>query len=245
MIVAGAGQRDREEPRRSTRGDRSAYGSPMNHEFWLQAWIEERTRFHQPDVHGDLIAADAPFLGGGPHRVLVPLCGRTLDLAWLAGHGHEVVGIELSPIAARLLFEDLGVEPEVSQLGPFEARRHGRLTLLLGDFFAATPERIGLFDRVWDRAALVAMDPERRGPYTATIASLLRPGGLLLQNTFSYDQARMEGPPFSIPPEELAGRYAGWEARQLSHELMTEGPFNDRLDEFAVTVTLLERPFGA
>lgn len=214
----------------------------MDHDFWLQAWGEERTRFHQGNVHGDLIASEASFLGGGPHRVLVPLCGRTLDLAWLAERGHEVVGIELSPIAARLLFEDLGVEPEVSKLGPFEARRRGRLTLLLGDFFAATPEGVGLFDRVWDRAALVAMDPDRRGPYTEIIASLLRPGGLLLQNSFSYDQARMEGPPFSVPPDELAERYPGWTREQLGHELLTEGPFNDRLDSFAVTLTLLETP---
>ena len=45
--------------------------------------------------------------------VLVPLCGKAHDLAFLAERGHRVVGVELSEIAVRAVFSEH--EFEVSQ----------------------------------------------------------------------------------------------------------------------------------
>eukprot|EP00959_Pyramimonas_sp_CCMP1952_P135219 2829520-Pyramimonas_sp.AAC.1 len=33
----------------------------------------------------------------GPMRVFVPLCGKTVDLTWLAVCGHHVYGVEVQP----------------------------------------------------------------------------------------------------------------------------------------------------
>lgn len=214
----------------------------MHSDFWLSRWREGRTGFHRDVVHEDLIRFADRFLGDGPHRVLVPLCGKTLDLHWLAAQGHEAVGIELSPIAAEAVFEGKhGVEEDT--LGPFVRRRSGRLTVLQGDVFDATPELLGPIDRVWDRAAVVALDPGRRQRYAVTISALLRPGGLLLQNAFEYDQEKMDGPPFSVSTHELAALYAGWPREELLREALTEGKFKERgLDSFVVTRSLFTRP---
>ena len=60
-----------------------------------------------------------PGLGLAPgSRVLVPLAGKTLDVAWLAQQGHAVLAVELSPIAVGQFFEEHALttsEPTRSQ----------------------------------------------------------------------------------------------------------------------------------
>lgn len=216
----------------------------MDPQFWLTHWeTQDRHGFHQDRVHADLPRFETTFLGGGPHRVLVPLCGKSVDLDWLVAAGHEVVGIELSPIAIQEIFHRLGARPTEDALGPFRRFRIGRATVLCGDVFAATPELLGEFDRVWDRAALVALDAPRRGPYTAGLRALLRPGGRLLQNTFVYEQSVMDGPPWSVPEDELRKHYRGWAMRHLARDVLTEGKFIDRgLKRWTVDRWLLEKP---
>ena len=38
--------------------------------------------------------------------MFVPLCGKSLDLAWLCEQGMSVVGIDLSPLAVQNFFEE-------------------------------------------------------------------------------------------------------------------------------------------
>ena len=65
----------------------------MKPEFWKERWVRGEIGFHQAEVEPGLVT----HLGGlAPTRVLVPLCGKSLDLAWLATQGHQVVGVELS-----------------------------------------------------------------------------------------------------------------------------------------------------
>lgn len=213
----------------------------MEHDFWLTRWQDGRTGFHQDAVHDHLLRFGDRFLAGGPHRVLVPLCGKTHDLDWLAAQGHEVVGVELSPTAVAAVVERLG-EAAVDTLGGFVRSRVGRVTLLCGDVLGATPELLGPVDRIWDRAALVALPPSMRDAYTATLRALLRPGGVLMQNSFSYDQAKMDGPPFSVPDDEVARHYP-WPTEVLERSALTEGKFAERgLDTFHVRLALLTKP---
>jgi thiopurine S-methyltransferase len=215
----------------------------MEPDFWLSRWQQGMTGFHGEAVHQDLLAHEEVFLGGGPHTVFVPLCGKTVDLDWLASRGHRVVGVELSPVAIAAIVSRLGAPFTQDTLGPYERWSGPGLTLLRGDVLLATPELLGAVDRIWDRAALVALPPEMRPRYTATLRALLRPGGLLLQNSFSYDQTAMDGPPFSVPPDEVARHYAGWAAEPLDHRVETEGKFRERgAERFDTHVTLLRTP---
>ncbi|EXF43869.1 thiopurine s-methyltransferase [Pseudomonas sp. BAY1663] len=57
--------------------------------------------------------------------MLVPLCGKSLDLAWLAGQGFNVLGVELSEKAVEAFFAEQQLEAEVSQAGAFRVYRSG------------------------------------------------------------------------------------------------------------------------
>ena len=39
-------------------------------------------------------------------RVFVPLCGKTMDLTWLAVGGHRVFGVEVSQLAVEQYFSE-------------------------------------------------------------------------------------------------------------------------------------------
>ena len=73
----------------------------MEPQFWHDRWDADEIGFHQDFPHPLLLrhwpaACIAPL-----SRVLVPLCGKSPDLDWLSDHGYEVVGVELSEVAAR------------------------------------------------------------------------------------------------------------------------------------------------
>ena len=36
----------------------------------------------------------------------MPLCGKSLDMVWLAAQGHEVLGVELAPLAVEQFFAE-------------------------------------------------------------------------------------------------------------------------------------------
>ncbi len=194
---------------------------------WHESWREGRTAFHQDDVNGDLLAYEEAFLAGGPHRVLVPLCGKTVDLIWLAERGHDAVGVEFVPQAADAFFAEQGLKPETSQDGAIRVLRAGGITILNGDFFAVTQALAGRIDRIWDRAALVALPTDVRIRYAKHIRSLAEPGARLLLNTFEYDESKMDGPPFSIRDSEVREHYSSADI-----ELLSEADVIDKAPRF-------------
>jgi len=81
----------------------------MTPEFWHQRWQHGETGWHQDEVNLHL-QEHWPRLGVRPgEKVFVPLCGKTLDLLWLAGQGLQVLGVELSPIAVEAFFGENGL----------------------------------------------------------------------------------------------------------------------------------------
>lgn len=175
----------------------------MDPEFWLKRWQEGATGFHLNRVT-PLLAKYWPALGiAAGARVLVPLCGKSLDMTWLAAQGHAVLGIELAPLAVEQFFEEqnLRAAEHDSPLG-----RHyvaGQIEIICGDIFNLDAATLGSCAGVYDRGALVALPPEMRQRYVQHVYGALAPDyrGMLL--TLEYDQAVMEGPPFSVPEPEI------------------------------------------
>ena len=86
--------------------------------------------------------------------MLFPLCGASLDLAWLHSQGHTVVGVEGVRKAAEKLFSDADIEHEVTDLGSGIVKfssKDAKLTVFVTDFFNVSKEVIGTFDAVFDR----------------------------------------------------------------------------------------------
>lgn len=143
-----------------------------NH-LWLEFWRDQRSDFHQSAVN-PLLTKFWPALAlAQGSRVFVPLCGKSLDMLWLAQQGHEVIGIELSPVAVAAFFSENDLQPTQQQVGAFTLWRDGPISILCGDYFALTTNELGMIDTVYDRSALTALPEEIRGLYVAQLNRLI------------------------------------------------------------------------
>ncbi len=189
----------------------------MNPEFWHKRWQEKRIGFNQSAVnpllteyinHLDLAAGS---------RIFVPLCGKSIDMVWLAAQGYDVVGVELVETAVQEFFAEQNIQPIVSQHAenPVIKRYQGQLvdgdeqrtiTLWVVDIFALTSTDIGIIDAIYDKAALIALPADMRPDYSEQIRKVSDNAPQLLI-TLDYDQSKKEGPPFSINGEQLQQYY--------------------------------------
>ena len=179
----------------------------MDRAFWLERWKNRRLGWHLEEVNPHLLDFwDAMALPEGG-RVLVPLCGKSLDMKWLAEQGHSVIGVEVSEQAAREFFDEHGLTPERTEEAGWPCLQAGGVAILCGDFFELTPERLGPVDAVFDRASLIALPPAMRARYGAQLTTLLphRPPMLLV--LLAYPQAEMDGPPFAVEEAEVQALY--------------------------------------
>ena len=174
----------------------------MNNEYWLKRWNENRIGFHKPGVN-PLLEQFLPQVTKSPGRTLVPLCGKSADLTWLLAQGHQVVGVDISEVAARAFASEQGIAMAGTNEPPFTVFRGERFAYYVGDFFNIKPDRFGRFDLIYDRAALIAMPRDRRPEYAQHLKSLLVPGGNILIISLEYDPKKMEGPPFAVTESEL------------------------------------------
>ncbi len=203
----------------------------MEPSFWKARWEEGRIGFHEGTPNAFLERHVARL--GERGRVFVPLCGKAEDMAFLAKQGHEVVGIDLVESAVRDFFREHALEPVEEKSDRFTTLRAGAFTLHAGDVFAIEPRDLAGVTAVYDRAAVVALPPDLRTKYAAHLRSLVPAGTPILVVTFDYPQEKMEGPPFSVPEEELRRLYAG-----LSIERLDEAPIaTGRLADAGVGAT--------
>ncbi len=178
----------------------------MDHDFWRARWQEGQIGFHEGKPNS-FLASHAHVLAGCK-RVLVPLCGKTEDLAYLAGQGHDVVGIELVDDAVRQFFSEHATTPTITADGALTRYTAGAITLLSGDVFAATATHVGAVDGIYDRAALVALPADMRGRYVTHLRTIAPSATRELLVSFDDPQARPDGPPFSVPEAEIRALFA-------------------------------------
>jgi thiopurine S-methyltransferase len=177
----------------------------MEADFWHERWAAQKIGFHQRNGNALLVTHFAA-LGLAPgDRVFVPLCGKTRDIAWLMAQGYRVVGAELSEMAVQQLFAEMDIVPNVTVVGALTLYATEGLDVFVGDIFAMTPEVLGHVDAVFDRAALVALPDTMRARYADHLVAITGAARQLVV-TFTYDQALMNGPPFSISEATMMAR---------------------------------------
>ncbi|MBT9316467.1 thiopurine S-methyltransferase [Leptothoe spongobia] len=178
----------------------------MDTSFWLQKWEKNDIRFHESEVNPILVNYFKELSLVKGNRVFVPLCGKTLDIAWLLSHGYHVAGAELIEIAIEQLFMELEVEPKISAAGKVKHYSATNIDLYVGDIFNVSSKMLGPVDAIYDRAALVALPEKMRHRYTAHLTEITAKAPQLLIS-YEYDQSLMTGPPFSISNEEVNQHY--------------------------------------
>lgn len=172
----------------------------MQAEFWKQRWETGQIGFNQAQAN-PFLHQFWPSLGlEKGARVLVPLCGKSLDMTWLVNQGFSVVGVELSQKAVESYYAERLIEPQVEQRGPFQVYSADYVEIWCGDFFGLSAQDIGHCAALYDRAALIALPEPMRERYVAHLQTLLPASCAGLLITLDYEQDQLEGPPFSVPP---------------------------------------------
>ena len=189
----------------------------MTPEFWHKRWQEKRIGFNQSAVNPLLTEyIDHLDLAVGS-RIFVPLCGKSIDMVWLAAQGYDVVGVELVETAVQAFFAEQNIQPIVSQHveNPDIKCYQGQLvdgdeqrtiTLWAADIFALTSTDLGTIDAIYDKAALIALPADMRPDYSEQIRKVSDNAPQLLI-TLNYDQSKKDGPPFSINHEQVQQYY--------------------------------------
>ncbi len=198
----------------------------MQAQFWHERWEQQQIGFHQGEINAHLqeFWGRLGLAAGG--RVFVPLCGKSRDMLWLRAEGYEVLGVELSRIAVSDFFRESGVEPAVHRQGPFERWEADGLVLLCGDFFDLEPADLDGVVGVYDRASLVALPPPMRMDYATHLQAILPADVPSLLVSMEYDQALMQGPPFSVDAAEVARLFRQWDRVEplFDADLIEENP---------------------
>lgn len=195
----------------------------MEHSFWKEKWERNEIAFHGSQANRLLVECfDALQLPAGS-RLFVPLCGKSLDIHWLLASGYRVAGAELSGIAVKQLFAELGVVPVTVQHGSLNHHRAAGIDIFEGDIFELTAEWLGPVEAIYDRAALVALPDGLRQRYVRHLMEITHRAPQLLV-AIEYDANRISGPPFSIPADQVHALYdADYDLRSLSCEEIAGG----------------------
>jgi len=212
----------------------------QDQELWHNKWASNQIGFHLDDVNPLLIKYWPQLSPSRGQSVLVPLCGKSEDLVWLAQKHDEVHGVELSDIAVRSFFSEHLYTPLVTPLDNHHTLyQFDELSLYVGDFFTAPLQPVEL---VYDRAAMIALPAGIRPIYADRIRSLLKTNGRMLLVTLDYPQEEMTGPPFSVPEQEVRELFSGMKLTKLYRDDADEAHprIKKGLSRFAEEVWLVE-----
>lgn len=200
----------------------------MEHDFWHQKWEKNEIGFHVGEANPLLVNSFHQLLLAQGARVFLPLCGKTLDIAWLYSQGYRVVGIELNASAIEQLFSEIDVEPVITRMGGLSHYGADNIDIFVGDFFELSADMLGPVDVIYDRAALVALPEEMRKQYTSHLMTITNYAPQLLI-TYEYEQTEMDGPPFSLSEVEVNRHYHDHYKISVFDSVNVQGGFKGKL----------------
>ncbi|SHO56135.1 thiopurine S-methyltransferase [Vibrio quintilis] len=173
----------------------------MKIDFWLDKWAAGQISFHQIQENCLLLKFWPKLLPKSDETVLVPLCGKSEDLVWLASRHQEIYGVEISEIAVRDFFAGHFYTPLVTRVdSSHELYQFDELNLYRGDIFTAPLPAV---DLIYDRAALTVIPQQERRPYAERLLSLLKTGGRILLITSDPAQSDEAEKIFSVQKDEI------------------------------------------
>ncbi|KAJ8043024.1 putative thiopurine S-methyltransferase [Holothuria leucospilota] len=150
-------------------------------------------------------------------KFMVPLCGKTVDMKWLAGKGFQVTGVELVTKACEEFFSEQSVKCNASDIpevpaGKLFKSEDGKIKIYNCDIFNLSKESLGQFDVMWDRGSLVVIPIEDRQRYINLMKSIIKPGGKILLEVVEYDwnERKTKGPPHPFYKHDLEKLYGNW-----------------------------------
>jgi thiopurine S-methyltransferase len=209
----------------------------MKAEYWLQRWKEGRTGWHHdavmPLLEQHWGALDVP----RGTRVLVPLCGKSLDMLWLARQGLHVRGVEISPVAIAAFLAENHLQaatreaPDGTHYRIAEAGADGVIENGIGDVYGVDGVFLEGCGAFYDRAALIAFPAPMRDRLAREVYAKLPAAARGLLITLEYPAGETEAPPFSVDEAEVHRLFeAQWAIRQVERRdiLASQPSFSER-----------------
>lgn len=174
----------------------------MENKYWLNKWQSKDIAFHEQNVSSDLITyIEALSLQSGD-GILVPLCGKTKDIVWLANKGFHVIGVELSPIACDEFFTEMNATPQITQQSKFTSYKYTNIELLCGDLFDLTGINLPNIHAIYDCKALIALPEDVRKRYVNQLVACLGTKIKILLLTIE-SSCHINPPPYSVDSKEI------------------------------------------
>lgn len=182
--------------------------------IWKEKWEEGKSVWHKSNPNPLLVEFfnrfDADSLKN--KRILVPMCGKSVDMKWLYDQGMSVVGVDVVELAVKQFFCDNNMEYEVKDSsipGATLFHHDERMSILLCDIFNINTEVIGgPCSYIWDRGALGAIQYTEVEKYTKIVESVLADDAQGLIECFTFDRGLIPGPPYAVTKEEVFEYYS-------------------------------------
>jgi len=182
-----------------------------NIETWIKCWDDTDTTWVLDHVHPCLPRHSKKLLGNDTtgNKILIPLCGDTLALKWLADLGNIVIGIEISEKAIQSFFKNTDIVYDVEPMnsnpdGKIFISEDRTIQIFCCDLYELNPEhepKLRNIDAIWDSASFSAVEPEERMQYGKVLRSFVVSGTTYMLET--TDRTPGQGPSYFIPKEEI------------------------------------------
>lgn len=181
----------------------------MDKPFWIKRWENGEIGFHLP-VSNPLLEKHFSHCSlTSDTQIIVPLCGKSLDLLWLAQLGnHTIHGIEICQIAVNDFFSENKLKFDSKNEANFQVHTSSNINISCGDFFQFKLTAAHAPVVIYDRASMVALPLHLRKKYHQKLHDLTKLGDQIFLCTFVYPQERLSGPPFSVSNDEIDEHYS-------------------------------------
>ncbi|XP_069062809.1 thiopurine S-methyltransferase-like isoform X2 [Pleurodeles waltl] len=160
----------------------------VDEEEWKKKWEQKNTSFHKDQVHRLLRAHLNALLNSRIGlRIFFPLCGKAVDMKWLADMGHTITGVDVSEIGLKDFFTEQNI-PYVEEDVP---------AIPGAKLFKSSSGNISLYCcSFYDFIS-----------YAKTVLSLMEQDCCYLLVTVLYNPVLIEGPPFYVPNSVIEKLY--------------------------------------
>jgi thiopurine S-methyltransferase len=190
----------------------------MELSYWQSRWQKGNTGWHMDTVYPPLPHLWNQIGMNSDTRVLVPLCGKSLDLLWLTDHCDTVTGVDISPKALQHVMQKHSESFIKDTSHGFTIYRSDSLVLWEGDFAKLPSDQIPPQNLIYDKASIIALPPEKRQRHAEKMIELSSFNTQILIQIFEYDQNEMNGPPFSVEEQELKRLFGNQFKLKCLHE---------------------------
>ena len=183
---------------------------------WISRWENNKIGWHADQINRQLIEyLDQLNLSPGD-TIFVPLCGKTKDMLFLLENQINVIGVEMSIIAAEKFFSENNLSYSISNSDGFILYEGDGIRIYCGNYFDLEVNHLQEVKAVYDRASLIALDEGLRQKYVKHLNDIIVEDVRILLLTLNYPQHQKSGPPFAVSRSEVDELFRGsFQCREL------------------------------